>query len=317
MNTIRTFLENLFSTLPKREDVLKAKEELYDIMVEKYEEHKSAGKTENEAVGLVIADFGNIDELLEELGIEAKEEEDVRVIDKQQCDEMIEAKRIYGRFIGLGVFLILFGVAVSASMKNVLSLVGIADHSELLQALFLFLMIFIAVGLFVFSGLSLANVNKPFESDFKLDQHAQDAMEQGIAKYQRTYQIGVFIGVMIIVSSVFFFVASAYVDQAESVLASIGFVIVGIGVYRLVANGVPMSGYNQALKQGDYSQAGKEKDRVTDIVAGIVFPLAVIVYLLTSFLTGRWDITWIIWPVVGIGFGIFAATYEEIKKNRS
>lgn len=317
MDTIRTFLDNLFSPLPKNDDVLRAKKELYEIMIEKYEEHKSTGKSENEAIGLVISDFGNIDELLDELGLDSAEKDDVTVIGKRQCDEMIEAKRTYGRMIGLGVFLILFGIAVSASMNDILSSVGIFDHTELLRALFFFLMVFIAVGLFVFSGLSLSNVNRPFQENFKLDQQAEKAMEQGIRSYRRTYQIGLFIGVMIIVFSVFFFVASAYVDEAESVLSSIGLLIIGIGVYRLVANGVPMGGYNQALKRGDYSDAGKEKDRVIDIVAGIVFPLTVIVYLLTSFLTGRWDITWIMWPVVGIGFGIFAATYEEIKKNRT
>ncbi|MFP4177456.1 MAG: permease prefix domain 1-containing protein [Acholeplasmataceae bacterium] len=316
MDTIRTFLDNLFSTLPQRKDVLKAKEELYASMVEKYQAHKSAGKTENEAIGLVIADFGNIDELLEELGIDAKKEDVTVIIDKQQCDEMIAAKRIYGRFIGLGVLLILVGIAISASMKNILSLIGITGQVELVQALVFFLMVFIAVGLFVFSGLSLSNVNKPFEADFRLDQSARKAMEKESESYRRTHQISVFLGVMTILASIFFFVASSYVDQARSVLASIGFVVIGLGVYLLVSSGVPMGGYNQALKRGDYSEAGKENERVTGIVAGIVFPVAVIVYLLTSFLTGRWDITWIIWPVVGIGFGIFAATYEEINKNK-
>ena len=39
------------------------------MMEDKYTELKNEGKSENEAVGTVIAEFGNLDELAEDLGI--------------------------------------------------------------------------------------------------------------------------------------------------------------------------------------------------------------------------------------------------------
>ncbi len=68
METIRTYLENMFINLPKSEAMIKAKQELLSMMEDKYSELKAAGKTENEAVGIVISEFGNLDELSEELG---------------------------------------------------------------------------------------------------------------------------------------------------------------------------------------------------------------------------------------------------------
>ncbi len=40
MNTIRTFLENMFSALPKTDVILKAKQDLYEMMTEKYADYK-------------------------------------------------------------------------------------------------------------------------------------------------------------------------------------------------------------------------------------------------------------------------------------
>ncbi len=45
------------------------KNELWQMMEDKYTELIKDGKTENEAVGIVISEFGNLDELAEELGI--------------------------------------------------------------------------------------------------------------------------------------------------------------------------------------------------------------------------------------------------------
>jgi len=70
MDTIKMYIENLFQSLPKTDEVIKAKDELIAMMEDKYNELKIQGKNENEAIGIVISEFGNIDELKEELGID-------------------------------------------------------------------------------------------------------------------------------------------------------------------------------------------------------------------------------------------------------
>jgi len=69
MNTIRNYLDNMFLGLPQTEDVTRAKNELLAMMEDKYNELKSSGKTDNEAIGIVISEFGNLDELGDTLGI--------------------------------------------------------------------------------------------------------------------------------------------------------------------------------------------------------------------------------------------------------
>ena len=85
MDTIRTYLDNMFQAFPDTPDVRRAREELLQMMEDKYTELKAEGKTENEAVGIVISEFGNIDELMEDLGLQ-------EVIETQEQEEIYSGK---------------------------------------------------------------------------------------------------------------------------------------------------------------------------------------------------------------------------------
>ena len=69
MDTIRDYLESMFARLPQTPEVLRAKGELSQMMEDKYDELVAEGMREDEAVGTVIAEFGDIDEVAETLGI--------------------------------------------------------------------------------------------------------------------------------------------------------------------------------------------------------------------------------------------------------
>lgn len=72
MHTIKQYLDNLFLGLPETPQVLRAKAELLEMMEDKYEELLADGKSEQEAVGIVISEFGSLEELADELGIEGQ-----------------------------------------------------------------------------------------------------------------------------------------------------------------------------------------------------------------------------------------------------
>ena len=70
METIRNYLSTMFAGLPDTPEVRKAYEELAAMMEDKYTELIAEGCGENEAVGIVISEFGNLEELAQTLGIE-------------------------------------------------------------------------------------------------------------------------------------------------------------------------------------------------------------------------------------------------------
>ena len=70
METIRNYLNAMFAGLPDTPEVRRAYEELAAMMEDKYTELIEEGLSENEAVGTVISEFGNLEELAQTLGIE-------------------------------------------------------------------------------------------------------------------------------------------------------------------------------------------------------------------------------------------------------
>ena len=75
MNTLKSYLESMFAKMPNTPEMRRAKDELWQMMEDKYNELLDEGKNENEAVGTVISEFGNLEELSKENAVEIKQED--------------------------------------------------------------------------------------------------------------------------------------------------------------------------------------------------------------------------------------------------
>ena len=91
METIRNYLETMFANMPNTPEVKRAKDELLQMMEDKYNELIAEGVNENAAVGTVISEFGNLDELAEDLGL-TKEVDEVnnrqKNVNRRFCQKM-------------------------------------------------------------------------------------------------------------------------------------------------------------------------------------------------------------------------------------
>ena len=70
MEIILNYIETMFAGVPATEEVMRLRGEITDNMTDRFSELTAAGKSSNEAIGTVISEFGNIDEVLGEMGIE-------------------------------------------------------------------------------------------------------------------------------------------------------------------------------------------------------------------------------------------------------
>ena len=75
MNEVEDYVSRMFSGLPQTKAVLDMKRNILEAMQEHYAELLAQGKSENEALGAVISQFGNIDEVKRELGLEEGSDE--------------------------------------------------------------------------------------------------------------------------------------------------------------------------------------------------------------------------------------------------
>ena len=60
------------------------------------------------------------------------------------------------------------------------------------------------------------------------------------------------------------------------------------------------SSYDVLLQEGDYTVKKKKEAPVVGAVMLVYWLIFVAIYLGWSFPTGKWDISWVVWPIAGV-----------------
>ena len=151
METIKSYLEAMFAAMPNTAEVRKAKAELLQMMEDKYNELIANGQSENTAVGTVISECGNLDELAEGLGL-VKVVEETRTRESETprrnvgIDEVkgfIENRRKKALLLALGVFFCIVSVACP---------ILFGERYGAVSVLLMFVSIALGVGFIVYSS---------------------------------------------------------------------------------------------------------------------------------------------------------------------
>lgn len=319
METIRIYLENMFSGMPKTAQMIELKNDMMVNMEEKYNELKAEGKTENEAIGIVISEFGNIDELMNELGVKNEAEFDEKpVVTLKEVYEYMDIKKSTGFFVGIGVVLCILGAASLILITQLIEDGYIftqltTDFKDIIGVIPLLLLVAIGVGIIIYSGMKLERY-KYLEEEINLPISVKVSLQQNFDRYTPTYTLTVIVGVILcILSPIILFISSAFNESASVYAVVILLLIVACAVFIFIYFGSIREGYTKLLKIGDYTVQKEKENRVIGAVASIVWPLAVILFLVGGFVYHAWHIAWIVFPITGLLFGMFSAAYSTLK----
>ena len=325
METIKNYLESMFAGLPNTAEVKRAKDELYSMMEDKYQELISEGKNENEAVGIVISEFGNLDDLAETLGLEnvigSYEEQPTRRISLDEAKQFISDTSLRHFAIGLGTFL-----CITSPVGCILGSLG-GDIVVAIGLCFLFVMIACAVGLFIFSGAKGREwtflQKEPCSIDYATADYVHNEQEMNKAPQILMLAVGIALCVMCAVPVIIMsLIPIAFLS--ECVGPSLLLTFVGLGVMLIISSSGRSSAYRRLLSLNDRStMAGNyesvksadryAKDDVFSVIRSAYWPTITCVYLIWSFLTFNWFITWIIWPIAGVVSKVIDIAYDNTK----
>ena len=316
MDTIRNYLDNIFANLPKTGKVIELKNNILSNMEDKYNELKHQGKTENEAIGIVISEFGNIDELVSELGISMDSEIPSQpLVTTEEVEEYLKVKKVMGIQIGIGTFLCILAPAIlnllSVLVENGVIFTSLNEDIAYIPGLVtLFVLIATAVGIFIFSGMNFERY-KFMEEGIQLPLGVAADLKKRHEAFSPTFYLCVIVGVCLcIISPVSLFLSSMISEEATEYGVSILFLIIASAVFLFISAGTVRESYEKLLQIGDYTPKKKKEDKVIGAVAAFVWPLAVVVFLFCGFVYNLWYIAWIIFPITGILFGMFSAVYS-------
>ncbi len=322
METIKNYLDNMFKVLPITNQTVKLKNDLLWNMEEKYNENKSDGKSENEAIGIVISEFGNIDELIEELGIEhMKEGALLKPITQEEADNFMTTKKESGLLVGIGVSLCIIATAMLILLTTLTDggIIGKGfskNFSDMFGVIALFLLCAPAVALFIYSGMKLQKYEY-LQSGFDLPPHVKAIVNQKNNAFASKHMISVIIGVSLcILSPVALFVSSAFGDNTSSYGVVVLLMMVAIAVFLFIYFGNIKQSFSILLQNYDFSTEITEDNKLIGAVAVIVWPLAICIFLVSGLVFNLWHINWIIFPITGILFGMFSAVYSIINSEK-
>jgi len=328
METIRIYLENMFANLPKDAALLRAKEDLLSMMEERYNDLKAEGKSENEAVGEVISRFGNIDELLEELGIntvsnEQEVDPDALYPTEEEAEKYIRHRKVFGWMTGLGVLMILIGVACLIALDSLLP-VFTNINKDLCDSIGIFAMFFficIGVTQFIVFGIGSEKYGKYEKQFVVLPENVRADIEKRYDKNRLPMALSISGGIILIILGVCVTIASdaifGDVDMYSGCGAAIMLVLIGLGVMFMCHAGVVNDGYKHLLNIEKNPRPGSDRETAAEQIFNAIFwPAVVIVYLVWSFVFGNWAISWIVFPVGGIITGIVSTVCKAVSGDR-
>jgi cytochrome c-type biogenesis protein CcmE len=257
MNAIRNYLDNMFRNLPNTEEVRRAKSELLQMMEDKYEELISEGKTENEAVGIVISEFGNLDELADSLGIsEAVTEnptEDKPMLSLDRVKEYISMISTKSILTPLGIALCILSV-VSPILADVLPV-----DIDIVGAGGMFGIIAIAVGLFIFSGIRSKEYAEVKNKECSLSIEGAEYVRNERKSFKHSYGLMSSFGIGLCILSI---INPIVIDKIPYVNSNFGaammFVFVALGVFLITSANTKMNGYDRLLELNESGRMSEE-----------------------------------------------------------
>jgi hypothetical protein len=313
MDTIHNYLENMFMNMPKTEKVMKAKMELGQMMEDKYNELRKEGRSDNEAIGIVISEFGNINELAGDLGIDEQvvirnaAAENARPVSMQEARDYIRAVVQESITLSIAVFCFIGSSAVYLILEKI---------GERTAIVMFFAMIACGVGMSVFGGIRYSGWSYMKHDRLQLDFETAEYVRSQRDGFSMQHAVYCTVGVILIVFS---FVPSAVTSGEANIANASLFILTGIGVMLFIMAGMRESAYKNLLNDTakddtDKKEGNKMMNGTGKKVISVFWPTVTCIYICWSFITFDWGITWIVWPIAAAVKALLVAIFSQTEQ---
>lgn len=259
MDTIRSYIDNMFLGYPKNEAMNHAKEELFSMMEDKYYELKNEGKTENEAIGIVISEFGNLNEVSEALGISEntlQEKSEMIQMSDQEAQEYLSDVKRYLPKVSLGIAIVISSVSVLMFMLGAYALDYLQlneDRVAMIALSIMFIVAALGVFLIVSNFMQLSQYDfldkEIINLDYQTTQKVKTYKAQVSTRFKKSLSLSI---VMYILSVIPLFLSIALFGEENEgpILIAVGLLIliVAIATYNLLIPYGPHNAVNKLLQ---------------------------------------------------------------------
>ena len=228
----------------------------------------------------------------------------------EEANTFLEHKNQAASQIALGVLLCILSpsLLIVLSTLQESSLLPLSEGKAVgIGVLFLFLLAGAGVALFIKNSIEGDRFHYMEKELLNTAYGVNGMVQEKKSRYQGTYTSQMILGIFLCIiaaSPIFISMIIFGEDDLHTALA-VPFLLlfVAVGVFRIVKTNIIWDALNMLLEQGDYRREKKMDEYKNENVGQIYWCLVIAIYLGYSFITRRWDISWIVWPVAGVGYG--------------
>jgi hypothetical protein len=308
MKAIEQHINNMFQDLPATQEIERIKNDLYLNALDRYDELISQGKKESEALGTIIIEIGDLDVLLDDFGYDKEKDlESYSLNTLEEVKYFIEFNRSASNKMALGTFIILFGVGLIPTLYTF--------NAAMLGVILFLILIAIAVGTLTMTGMKLDNLEKNLDTEeniFYMSDDDYDTIYDQYMLFKETENYRVPLGIMLSILAVVPIIIFSFMEN-ELLIERFGVLllmtILGIGISQFIKYGMVHSAFERVLSIGEYSVEERQLQKRLEPISSIYWITTTLIFLIWSFLTMDWHITWVIWPIAGFMWAIISILF--------
>lgn len=263
---------------------------------------------------------------LEEMG-EIKLDEDgfdsVRKVSLNEAYEFIQIKKETAQPIAYAVFLCILSPICLMLLGGISEMPNSRVSENVaggLGVIILLILVAIAVAIFIACNSKTARFeyleNEIFETEYGVSGMVKECKEQGKSAYTR----GNIIGTMLCILSVIPLFCGVIFKEEDDLfmigMVCVMLVLIGIGVIFFIRNGIIWSSYETLLQEGEYSKRKKERKAFNSAITSVYWLSVVALYLIISFLTDSWKISWVIFAGAGVWYPAMIAILNAFSDRK-
>lgn len=247
----------------------------------------------------------------------------LRRVSMEEANAFLSVKAMTSKSIALGTFLCILSPICLLILGTASEIpeYGLTDNmAGGIGMIILLTLVTIAVAIFISSGRKTAAFNYLEKEVFETEYGVSGMVAERKAQYNGTYTRNNIIGTSLCIMALIpFFGGAIFNDENElllTIMLSISFVLVGIGVFFFVSSGIIWASYEKLLQEGDYSKVKKENQSIVTAISSAYWLIATAIYLGYSFSTNNWGYSWIIWVVAGVVFPVIVIIIDLLGKRK-
>ena len=179
------------------------------------------------------------------------------------------------------------------------------DIAAMSGVMFILIMVSIAISFFIKSNQYKNEVIDIDNTAFELEYGVSSILKEKLKQFNPTYAQRMSFGISLFIFSVIPVISAAMLSGEKEIIllmVILMLLMISFGIYVIVPASTKHDAYSNLLKEGDYHPKKIKEKKRAEKLAAFYWPLVTAIYGGWSLWTMDWGVTWIMWPVAGIGF---------------